>query len=79
MNTFAIVSIVVALLAVAATVATGMAVLAVFSVGAGHLALQQIRGREERGTAIAYAALAISYLIGLYAIGSTLYYAVAVL
>lgn len=58
--------------AVAAIVLAGMAVLgfflsvgvlAVFAVGAGHVALNQIRLKGERGRALAIAALGIGYAI----------------
>jgi len=38
----------------------------VFAVGAGHVALRQIKVRGERGAILAYTGLGVSYLIATY-------------
>lgn len=72
-NTLSIVSIVLVAVAVAGSVFGGGAVLFVFAVGAGHVALQQIKVRGERCAILAYLALGISYLIATYALVSSVY------
>jgi len=67
-NTLSIVSVVTVAVAVAGFLFGGAAVLAVFAVGAGHVALQQIKTRGERGAILAYIGLGISYLIATYAL-----------
>ncbi len=67
-NTLSIVSIVLVAVAVAGSVFGGTFVLAVFAVGAGHVALQQIRIRGERGAILAYIGIGISYLIAAFAL-----------
>ncbi|WP_354174007.1 DUF4190 domain-containing protein [Arthrobacter sp. UYEF36] len=47
-------------------------VLAVFAVGAGHVALHQIRLRGERGRGLAIAALVVGYGIATLALINTL-------
>ena len=42
--------------------------LAVFAVGAGHVALQQIKVRGERGAILAHIGIGISYLIATFAL-----------
>ena len=61
-------SIVLAVVAGADNVAGGGTVAFIFVVGAGHVALQQIKVRGERGAILAYIALGISYLIATYAL-----------
>ena len=51
-------------------------VLAIPAVGAGHVALQQIRVRRERGAILAYVALGICYLFATYALVSSVYYGI---
>lgn len=75
-NAFALASIVLAGVAVIGFASGGAASLAVFAVGAGHLALQQIKMRGERGVILAYLGLGVSYLIAGYALISTVYYAI---
>ena len=67
-NTLSIVSVVTVAVAVAGFLFGGAAVLAVFAVGAGNVALQQIKTRGERGAILAYIGLGISYLIATYAL-----------
>jgi len=52
----------------------GVGVLAVFAVGAGHVSLNQIKLRGERGRSLAIVALAMGYAIATLALFSTLSY-----
>jgi hypothetical protein len=52
-------------------------VIAVFAVGAGHVSLQQIMARHERGAILAYVALGVSYVIATLALFA-IYFAFAV-
>ena len=54
----------------------GFTVLVIPAVGAGHVALQQIRLRRERGAILAYIALGICYLFAAYALVSSVYYGI---
>ena len=72
-NTLSVVSIVLAAVAVAGSVFGGTFVLAVFAVGAGHVALQQIKVRGERGAILAYIGIGISYLIASFALVDSAY------
>jgi hypothetical protein len=72
-NTLSIVSIVLVALALAGSFFIGAFVLAVFAVGAGHVALQQIKVRGERGAILAYIGLGISYLIATFALVDIVY------
>ena len=72
-NTLSIVSIVLVVVAVAGSVFGGTFVLAVFAVGAGHVALQQIKARGERGAILAYIGVGISYLIATLALVDSVY------
>ena len=74
-NRLAIGSLALAALAAIGTGVAGMAVLAVFAVGAGHVSLNQIKTRGERGRGLALAALAIGYGIAALALVSTVYFA----
>jgi hypothetical protein len=74
-NRLAIVSIICAAIALAGTRRVGVVVSAVFAVGAGHVSLQQINPRHERGSILAYVALGVSYLIATVALLQTLYFA----
>lgn len=64
------------LIGLAGMVGFGVAVLVVFGVGAGHMALRRIERHDERGAGLAYAAIAIGYVVGLWALVSLLYFAV---
>ncbi|MFC9771059.1 MULTISPECIES: DUF4190 domain-containing protein [unclassified Pseudarthrobacter] len=72
LNKLAVAAIVLAVLAASGLWIFGVAVLAVFAVGAGHVALNQIRLRGERGRLLAIAALTIGYGIATLALISTL-------
>jgi len=72
-NTLSIVSVVFVAVVVAGFLIGGAAVLAVFAVGTGHVALQQIKERGERGAILAYIGLGISYLIATYALVAFVY------
>jgi hypothetical protein len=54
----------------------GFTVLVIPAVGAGHVALQQIKVRRERGAILAYVALGICYLFATYALVSSVYYGI---
>ncbi|SFU16759.1 DUF4190 domain-containing protein [Arthrobacter sp. ov118] len=65
-------AIIFAVIAASGLLVFGVAVLAVFAVGAGHVALNQIPLRGERGRGLAIAALAIGYGIATLALINTL-------
>lgn len=67
-NRMAIVSVVCAVLAVAGTIFGGFTVLAVFAVGAGHVALNQIDRNGGQGRGLAGAGLAAGYFLGVFGI-----------
>ncbi|WP_426978229.1 hypothetical protein ACQCSU_03125 [Pseudarthrobacter sp. O4] len=75
-NRLAVGSLVMAVVAAAALVLSSVAVIAVFAVGAGHVALNQIKLRGERGRVLAVAAVSIGYAIATFALATTIYYAV---
>lgn len=80
-NRMAVVSVACALLAVVGLAFMGMAVLAVFAVGAGHVALHQIDQRGGTGKLAAMSSLALGYAIaafGLVTSFSLVFSAVAV-
>jgi len=72
LNKLAVTAIVLAVIAASGFWVFGVAVLAVFAVGAGHVALNQIQLRGERGKGLAVAALAVGYGIATLALISTL-------
>jgi multisubunit Na+/H+ antiporter MnhC subunit len=76
-NHLAIASLTLAALAVIGTAVASVAVLAVFAVGAGHVSLNQIETRGERGRGLALTALVIGYGIAALALVSTIYFAAA--
>lgn len=76
-NRLAVVSIICAAIALAGTLRVGVVVIAVFAVGAGHVSLQQINARHERGVILAYVALGVSYLIATVALFQALFVAFA--
>jgi ABC-type spermidine/putrescine transport system permease subunit II len=76
-NRLAVVSIICAAIALAGTFSFGVVVIAVFAVGAGHVSLQQINARHERGAILAYIALGVSYLIATVALFQALFLALA--
>ena len=67
----AVVSVACAVLAAAGMYLMGMAVLAVFAVGAGHVALHRIEKRGSTGRLAALAGLSIGYAIGVFALAYT--------
>ena len=77
-NRLAIVAAAMAALAIAALFLAGMAVIAVFVVGAGHVALNQIQQRGERGRGLAVGALAVGYGIAALSLASALIFAFTV-
>ena len=74
-NRLAIVAAAMAVLALVGLFFAGMAVIAVFVVGAGHVALNQIQERGERGRPLAVGALAVGYGIGVLSLVSALIFA----
>lgn len=74
-NRTAIVAAAMAVLAIVGLFFAGMAAIAIFVVGAGHVALNQIQQRGERGRGFALAALAVGYGIGVLSLGSALIFA----
>lgn len=72
LNKLAVGAIVLALLAACGFWVFGAAVLAVFAVGAGHVSLNQIKLTDERGRALAVAALCVGYAIATFALLLTL-------
>jgi hypothetical protein len=77
-NLLAVVSVVAALLAVAGMLGLGTTVLAVFAVGAGHVALHQIQERGDRGRAVALVGLVVGYCVGIWGLMLSLSYIPAV-
>lgn len=75
-NRLAVVSLVLAAVAVTGMLLSSVGVIAVFAVGAGHVAINQINVRDERGKGLALAALAIGYAIAALALVSMIYYAI---
>ena len=77
-NPLALVSITCAAVGVAALVLGSVTILAVFAVGSGHVSLQQIKARHERGATLAYIALGVSYLITIIELFGIIYLALIV-
>lgn len=75
-NTLSIVSVLLVAMAGAGIFIGGGAVTLVFAVGTGHVALQQIKVRHERGAILAYIALGISYLFATYALVASVYFGI---
>ncbi|XAS67498.1 DUF4190 domain-containing protein [Micrococcaceae bacterium Sec5.7] len=57
----------------------GVGVLAVFAVGAGHVSLNQIKLRNEKGQTLARTALVVGYGLAIWALFNTLSYIPAAL
>jgi hypothetical protein len=72
LNKLAVAAIVLAAIAASGLWVFGVAVLAVFAVGAGHVSLHQIHSRGERGRGLAIAALVIGYAIATLALFTSL-------
>ncbi|MDJ0313697.1 DUF4190 domain-containing protein [Arthrobacter sp. H35-D1] len=79
LNKLAVAAIVLAVLAAAGIWLLGIPGLAVFAVGAGHVSLNQIKLKGQRGRWLAMAALALGYAIAIMALISTLRYIPALL
>lgn len=71
LNRLSVAAIIFAVIAATGVWIFGTAVVAVFAVGAGHMALGQIRLRGERGRGLAIAALATGYGIATLALINT--------
>ncbi|WP_285248852.1 DUF4190 domain-containing protein [Pseudarthrobacter sp. efr-133-R2A-89] len=69
----AIVSVACAVLAAAGMYLMGMAVLAVFAVGAGHVALRRIEQRGGTGRLAALAGLSVGYAVGVFGLAYTVW------
>ncbi|WP_232550210.1 DUF4190 domain-containing protein [Propioniciclava soli] len=76
LNVLAVVAFVLAILVAGQIVGFGSVTLAIFAVGAGHVALQQIKSRGGRGRTLALFALAISYAAGIWGLVTTVYWAI---
>ncbi len=76
-NVLTLVATVLAGIASASFFGLGIAVPAVFAVGAGHVALNQIKQRGERGAVLAYLALVVGYGMAIYALVSSAYFWIA--
>jgi hypothetical protein len=74
LNRLAVAAIALAVMAASGLLLFGVAVLAVFAVGAGHVSLNQIKLSGGRGRGLAIAALAIGYAIATLALFTTLTY-----
>lgn len=72
LNRLSVAAIILALIAASGVWIFGTAVVAVFAVGCGHMALSQVRSKGERGRGLAIAALAIGYGIATFALINTL-------
>lgn len=72
-NTLAMVSVALVVVATASMFIGGGAVVFVFAVGPAHVALRQIKARRERGAILAFITLGISYAFALYALLGTVY------
>lgn len=72
LNRLSVAAIIFAVIAASGIWIFGTAVVAVFAVGSGHMALSQIRLNGERGRGLAVAALAIGYGIATFALINTL-------
>lgn len=73
LNRLSIAAIIFAVIAASGFFVFGAAVIAVFAVGAGHVALNQIRTRTERGRGMAITALAVGYSIAALALANVLW------
>lgn len=74
LNRLAVAAVVFAVLAAAAIWLLGISGLTVFAVGAGHVSLNHIKLKDQRGRWLAIAALALGYGIAILALISTLTY-----
>ncbi len=67
-NRMAITALVLAAVTAAGTFLLGVSVVAVFTVGAGHVALNQIGRSREKGRGLAVSALAVGYSIAVFGV-----------
>lgn len=74
LNKLAVAAIILAVMAFSGLWLLGIGVLAVFAVGAGHVSLEQIKRRGERGRWLAIGALGIGYAMATWAVISALTY-----
>ncbi|WP_285244253.1 hypothetical protein [Pseudarthrobacter sp. fls2-241-R2A-127] len=72
-NGMSVVSLACAVVAVAGLVFMGLALLAVFAVGAGHVALHRIEKDGSRGRLAAMSALALGYAVGVFGLATSLW------
>ncbi len=76
LNILAVAAIVLTILAASGIWLLGISSFAVFAVGAGHVSLNQIKLKGQRGRWLAMAALAIGYAIAILALITTLKYVI---
>lgn len=74
LNKLSVAAIVLAAIAASGLLLSGVGVLAVFAVGAGHVSLNQITARGERGRLLAIVALAVGYAVATLALFNILSY-----
>lgn len=68
LNKLSVLAVACAVVALAALVFLGLSATAVFAVGCGHLALQQLSTGQQRGHLLARLALVVGYGIGIFAL-----------
>ncbi|WP_416429818.1 DUF4190 domain-containing protein [Paenarthrobacter nicotinovorans] len=73
-NVLTIAAVALAGLAFAGILFSGLRILATFAVGAGHVSLNQIKRRNERGRSMAIAALVLGYGLATWALLNVLTY-----
>ncbi|WP_427019198.1 DUF4190 domain-containing protein (plasmid) [Pseudarthrobacter sp. P1] len=78
-NKLAIAAVVLAAIAASGIWFFGVGVLAVFAVGAGHVSLNQIKLKNEKGRTLAIVALVLGYGLATWALFNTLSYIPAAL
>ncbi|MGX1749478.1 hypothetical protein [Glutamicibacter protophormiae] len=71
-NRLSIIALCLAIAEIAALIFLGGTGLAVFAVGAGHVALNQIKARKEQRAKAAILALALGYAVAIFGVFSTL-------
>ena len=71
-NRLSIIALCLAIAEIPALIFLGGTGLAVFAVGTGHVALNQIKTRNEQGAKAAILALALGYAVALFGVFSTL-------
>ncbi|MCT9872090.1 DUF4190 domain-containing protein [Paenarthrobacter aurescens] len=73
-NVLAIMSVALAVIAFSGIWFFGVGILATFAVGAGHVSLNQIKRKNERGRSMAIAALVLGYGLATWALLNVLTY-----